>query len=328
MIFRKDLFEDPNEREGFQKKYGYEMKMDTWDQYRDVSEWFTRPEKNMYGASMCRAKNWGFFWWELHYGIQSFPNQLYFDNDMHPLVNSPQGIAATNDYISFKPYMHPDISNWDWTSTYAAFASGSSFTNVNWVTLVKYAEDPSTSQVVGKTGIGVIPGKFVDGKFNRKSLFAGGMTLTGWKYGKASKKAAYAYAQWITSPEISPRSMATMGYRDPARYSDTENPLLLKSYPGDTMKMIELNGEMALPDIFMQGANEYTLALDTNVHSAFTGSMTPEQAMEETANSWEDITDRIGRDSLKEVWAALKEYYPTTIPNPVRERGGRDTEPA
>ena len=40
--YRKDLFEDPKEKEGFKAKYGYDLAPpQTWHQFRDIAEWFT-----------------------------------------------------------------------------------------------------------------------------------------------------------------------------------------------------------------------------------------------------------------------------------------------
>jgi len=65
-VYRKDWFTDPTEQANFKKKYGYDLKTpmewytaamasgnvkDDWttDKARDVAEFFTRPDKNMYG---------------------------------------------------------------------------------------------------------------------------------------------------------------------------------------------------------------------------------------------------------------------------------------
>lgn len=51
--YRKDLFEDPLEQKNFKAKYGYELKVpETWYQFKDIAEFFYRPEKDLYGASV------------------------------------------------------------------------------------------------------------------------------------------------------------------------------------------------------------------------------------------------------------------------------------
>lgn len=66
-VYRRDWFTDPKEKEAFEKQYGYELKTplqwardalksgnvkDDWttDKARDVAEFFTRPDKDMWGT--------------------------------------------------------------------------------------------------------------------------------------------------------------------------------------------------------------------------------------------------------------------------------------
>jgi hypothetical protein len=53
--YRDDLLNDPKERNGFKAKYGYDLQLARdWRQYRDLAEWFTRPDKGMYGTALQR----------------------------------------------------------------------------------------------------------------------------------------------------------------------------------------------------------------------------------------------------------------------------------
>src|SRR5581483_8305135 len=48
--YRKDLFEDPKEKADFKAKYKYDLAPPkTWPQLRDIAEFFTRPDKKLYG---------------------------------------------------------------------------------------------------------------------------------------------------------------------------------------------------------------------------------------------------------------------------------------
>jgi len=56
MAYRTDLFDDPAEQAAFQEKYGYDLKPpETWSQLRDIAEFFTRPEQNLYGVGLWQA---------------------------------------------------------------------------------------------------------------------------------------------------------------------------------------------------------------------------------------------------------------------------------
>ncbi len=49
--YRKDLFEDTKEKVAFKSKFGYELAVpETWQQLRDIAEFFYRPQNNLYGV--------------------------------------------------------------------------------------------------------------------------------------------------------------------------------------------------------------------------------------------------------------------------------------
>src|SRR4029079_2555814 len=51
--YRKDLFEDPKEQAAFKEKYKRELKVpETWQQLKDIAEFFQRPEQKLYGVTM------------------------------------------------------------------------------------------------------------------------------------------------------------------------------------------------------------------------------------------------------------------------------------
>jgi multiple sugar transport system substrate-binding protein len=52
----------------------------------------------------------------------------------------------------------------------------------------------------------------------------------------------------------------------------------------------------------IEGAPEYWDIMDKNLSAAMSGEKTAQQALDDTAKSWEEITNRIGRDKL------LKQY--------------------
>jgi multiple sugar transport system substrate-binding protein len=47
-FYRADLFEDPTEQAAFKEKYGYDLKVpETWEEHRDIAEFFTRKAGDM-----------------------------------------------------------------------------------------------------------------------------------------------------------------------------------------------------------------------------------------------------------------------------------------
>ncbi|NJN99759.1 MAG: hypothetical protein HC875_39485 [Anaerolineales bacterium] len=57
-------------------------------------------------------------------------------------------------------------------------------------------------------------------------------------------------------------------------------------------------------ELGIPGAREYTEALDNAITSAYAGT-DPKEALDEAATKWEEITDRLGRDTQQaayDVW--------------------------
>ena len=52
-----------------------------------------------------------------------------------------------------------------------------------------------------------------------------------------------------------------------------------------------------MPYLRINGAEEYWRALDQNLSEAMIGRLDPQEALDRTAQSWDEITDRRGRDA-------------------------------
>ena len=58
-VYRKDWFEDPAEQAAFKAKYGRELMVpDTWEEFRDVAEFFHRPAEKRYGCSLLTGRGY------------------------------------------------------------------------------------------------------------------------------------------------------------------------------------------------------------------------------------------------------------------------------
>jgi multiple sugar transport system substrate-binding protein len=306
---RSDLLGDPAEKAAFEKKYGYPLEFPkTWEQYRDQAEFFTRPDKNLYGAVDVHSRNSGAYLWMARYVSTKIPDAYYFDDDMHPLINSPEGIRTTELYLAMKPFMNPDIANWDYTQQYPSWANGEAYA-INYVVSIKKFSEGGDSKVKGKVKVGLVPGTMVDGKLNQRSILAFGNSISVWAKSPIPE-AAYLFAQWITSPEMSGHALQQPGYWDPFRIADIKNPLVRESYGDETMDIYAETMARQVPDMQLEGVAEYYDALDRNLSAAWAGEKTAADVVKETAAQWEEITDRIGRDRQVAQWRLVKAAYP------------------
>lgn len=309
-LYRKDLFEDPKEQEAFKAKYGRDLApAATWRDFNDISTFFTRSDKKLWGSAELVSKGWGFWWWELRYASQAAPNAYYFDDDMTPMCNSPEGVNALKLLVELRENQPKDVPGWDFTQTYALFAKGQAAQSTAFGSLAKFCNSGETSQVVGKFTNAPMPGTELDGEVNSRSIFAFGNSMTVWAHSK-NAEAAYLFSQWITSPEMSAKMGAQPGFSEPYRLGDAKDPQIQKIYTPELMATWNDIGNTTVPEIMLTGANEYGAALDRQVNAAYVGSVQPEAAMESVAKDWDKITNRLGKQSQQEAWQFLKNSYP------------------
>jgi multiple sugar transport system substrate-binding protein len=116
------------------------------------------------------------------------------------------------------------------------------------------------------------------------------------------------------SPTISFKIVPTAegGFIDPYRYNHMTEELLSGYDPEHWQEVKEalmINSQNSYPEIALKGGEEYMSTLDKNVIAAFQGVKKPEQALKETAEQWEDITERFGREEQKNQWNFLISCY-------------------
>jgi multiple sugar transport system substrate-binding protein len=311
-FMRRDWLEDQGNQRAFEDKFGYPLKKPVlYEEYFDQVKFFTNPAKERYGAwvfvSPFYAK-WEFLQLLVPRGV------LPFDEDMRPLVAGPEGVEALEELISLKPYLHPGCTTGGWDHQYKAMAAGTVYCTITWPSLIKYMNFPDYSKIVEKVVVCQVPGrKLKNGTVLRPARFTSGWQYIVSRYSK-NPELAYLYAQWMYSPKISAKVIPMKGtYFDLFRYSHMENEELLKLYDPkywkDLKEPFTLNVENCYPEIMLKGGAEYMLTLDENVIAAFQGMKKPKDALNETAENWEKITERYGRESQKEQWQSLRSCH-------------------
>ncbi len=122
--YRKDLFEDPKEKDAFKAKYGYELAPPkTYKELKDIGEFFTRKDQGLYGVAIYTQKDydaitmgventmfsWGADWKDANNNVMGVVNSpeavesLQFYRDLYECCQWPGGnnafFAETNDAI-------------------------------------------------------------------------------------------------------------------------------------------------------------------------------------------------------------------------------------
>jgi multiple sugar transport system substrate-binding protein len=314
LVIRKDLIAAPGERQKFRAKYGWEPGCpDTYDQWHQLAEFFTRDPKGtgvpeLYGAMGYRARSWGWRWW-----LQQFyaKGGMPFDDTMKPLIAGREGVEALKDYIALTKFMPKDILGWATPQAYPFYAGGNAFSIMTYPSVAIAAEHPEKSKIAGKNTYCLVPGYVVGGKLIRRAIQGYGNIFYVSRYAKHAD-AAYWLAQYMTSKEVSARLVAgPNSVYDPYRKSHLTDPRVVKARTKEMLEVHLKNAQVSPPMILLQGAVEYNDALDQNVQEALLGKISPEDALKNTTATWEKITNQIGRRQQIEGWKALKAAYPT-----------------
>ena len=100
-VYRKDLFEDPDEMAAFEAEYGYPLAVpENYDQFYDIANFFTRPDEGLYGVAIYGSNEYD----SLTMGVQ---NTMFTyggrwqnpdTNEVMGYTNSPESIAGVQMY--------------------------------------------------------------------------------------------------------------------------------------------------------------------------------------------------------------------------------------
>jgi multiple sugar transport system substrate-binding protein len=173
VLYRKDLMEDAAEQQAFRKRYGYKLAPpQDWKQYRDLAEFFNRPDKGFYGT-LLQGKRFPAVWFEWLNFAYSFGGgvmQREHAWEYGPvIINSPETIQATDYYNSLKQFSYPGYTNFTWDDAVGQMRQGHIFMCLLWSDALFHVVDPKTSSVVGKIGYAPLPA----GKVGRVAEIAG-----------------------------------------------------------------------------------------------------------------------------------------------------------
>ena len=156
-MYRADLFEDPHEQERFEQEHGYPLAPpETWSQFRDVAQFFTRPERDLSGcvvAAMADGHNsvYDFF---IH--LWSRGGQVL--DGRKAAFNGAEGREALTYLTGLiqDRLTQPDPRAYESVLSGEYYAGGRGAMMWNWAGFAVVADMPD-SKIQGKNKLGLIP---------------------------------------------------------------------------------------------------------------------------------------------------------------------------
>lgn len=284
-VYRKDLFEDPKEKEAFKARYGYDLApADTWAQYRDIAEFFTRPDQNLYGSALHYSASYD--------AIACIFNQLTwcFGGDIwdgtckaEGYINGPGAVKALDLMKELYKFTPPGGGDWWFDELTTAMSQGQIAQMINWYAFHNALIDPKSSKVVDKVGFAVVP------KAEQRVASIGGMGLHVSSYSKNIDQ-VLDFIKWVESAEG--QMLWTKGGGFTARLSILNSPEYPTYYPWNEA----YRQTVPLVRDFWN-VPEYAKLLEIQnktLHEAVVNNLDSKQALDEIARGQQQIFDDAG----------------------------------
>src|SRR2546430_4487129 len=108
-VYRKDWFNDPKEKAAFKAKYNRELAVPkTWEEFRDVADFFTRPDQKRFGCAILTGREYD----SIVMGLQQFiwdwsgawgdPKTMKVEGVLN-IPDASMGLNFAKELMSFSP---------------------------------------------------------------------------------------------------------------------------------------------------------------------------------------------------------------------------------
>ena len=242
--------------------------------------------------------------------------------DMKPLINSPGHVKALEYLKDLAQYGPAAQVSWSLGEAWDYFLRGKAIFNFSYGDVSPLAQDETRSKIRGKVGSAILPASDTYWDMNKQEFVTsqeprkvGNVTGGSW-HGVVSSlsdspEATYAFWSLMAIKPVS-KWLATYGWDgvDPGysyQFLEPVGEAKLEDYTKagwdatDVKEYLDayyenFNAPTMLPYLRITGTQEYYDILDSNLSAAMSGAKTPQQALDDTAAGWEQVTDRLGRD--------------------------------
>ena len=160
LVYREDLFQDPLEQHHFEQQFGEPLEVPrTWEQFRRIARFFTRPEQSIFGTAFAAFPDG-------HNTVYDFCLQLWtrggelFDKSGRMMLNTSQAHEALDFYrmlLNDPSAVHPGSTTFDSVKSGLAFAAGQIAMMVNWFGFASMSETIPESKVKGRVAVAPVP---------------------------------------------------------------------------------------------------------------------------------------------------------------------------
>ena len=209
--YRTDLFEDADNMAAFEAEYGYPLAPpDTWMQLRDIAEFFTRPEENLYGVGVYTQVDYDgltmgyenvMFSWGVNWQDEN--------NQVLGVVNSPAAAEALAFYRDLYQFAPPGTNNAFFAEMNDVFINGQAAMIMNYFAFFPALANPGINPYAEVTGF--FPGPA--GPTGERYVALGGQGMSVLNYiSDERKQASLDFIEWFASTEVQEQWAEVGGY--------------------------------------------------------------------------------------------------------------------
>ncbi len=302
-LYRTDLFNNPDIKSAFQKQYGYELApAKTFQQYQNVADFFTKygedNDMELWGSTLQASTGHPASTYEIletifpSFGVYNWGiNQENYKATVADggELNSDRAKEALTFWLGLLPDAPPEATSSTWDEVASSFAAGR--TAQGWVygeNAAWIATDEERSTVVGKVGVALPPldeGVLEQAKAGEGYIgyYDGGAFAI--PHSSKNQEAAALWVQYIGQPSVQ-ADWAVAGSRitETSTFDDPKVQAVDKE-TGGYFTLLKDDGDLfagAPPYPFHNPVRE---TIDTYIHRAIAGELTPEEALDQAAEA-------------------------------------------
>jgi len=334
--YRKSRFADPQLREKYSARFQRDLLVPkTWQEFVDCTQFFTEElsSQGIYGASMVLGPP--AVGWTVWMNIAASNGVNYFDAGMNPTINTPPAVEALETLKQIVKFGPPGKETMSVSQAVQRWRSGADVMAIWWMDLVKSTAQLQGPELLEDQAADIIPGwKQSDGTVSHRAVSAWCRAASIPKNAPQSvKDAAFYFIYRMSHPQVSDHIVV-----DPycgskpfgaSHYSDAAAQLYLKPNPQrdadnelwpvnagifrnfatarDYLDGGLKNVQVGYPQLYWEGMPAYADALGRNIARAVSGELTSQQALDEAAEAWIKIVQKLGIEKQKSQYANFLE---------------------
>jgi len=285
LVYRRDLFGAPKEKTAFKAKYGYDLATpETYDQLRDVAQFFTRPDQKLFGIALygsedydaCTSAFLNLFW--------SFGAELWDPKTgkAEGYINSPQAKKALAFFKDLFAYVPPGSQDAYVPEVNDAVKSGQAALAIQWYYF--FNELLADTKPPARLAFAPLPGeKDATGKL-RRFVMVGGQGVSISEY-STHKEEAWKFLEWFMCRPQQWKWVEGGGMTGLAAILN--DPKFLEAAPPN--KTFPLSMSLTKDYWHLPTYPQLLQTFQRYVHQAINGQLSPEQALDACAADQERI---------------------------------------